>query len=143
MDENAEVIWAGTMIGDAIDVDSNRKLTELSTHLVLSSPRELRWIVYEFSGNAFVAKIDKVVSSVTGNGFISSGALSFQLTAGKRYVLGVVVSGGDGVDYIDSNPFSGDLSFGTVVGRVIQQLPGQLRRLQRRSGVCLSDETDD
>ncbi len=35
-----------------------------------------------------------------------------------------MVSGGDGFDYSDSNPFSGDLSFGTVVGRVISSYPG-------------------
>jgi hypothetical protein len=121
--ENAEVISASTVVGDVIDVDSTRKLTELQTQLVLTGPRELRWIVYELTGQGFVAKIDKVVSSVTGTGFISSGPFNYTLGAGKRYLLAVVVSGGDAVDYIDGYPFSKDVSFGTVTGRVISYYP--------------------
>jgi hypothetical protein len=121
--ENAEVIAANSLIGDVIDVDSTRKLTELQTNLVLSGSRELRWIVYELSGQTFVAKADKVVSSVTGSGFLSSGTFNFTLTAGKRYLLGVVVSGGDAVDYVDNMPYVRDVSFGTVTGRVFNYYP--------------------
>jgi hypothetical protein len=122
--ESLEVISASTAVGDVIDVDSTRKLTELQMQLVLAGPRELRWIVYELSGQTFVAKIDQVVSSLAGTGFFSSGALNFRLTAGKRYLLAVVVSGGDAVDYIDSSPFTGEVSFGTVSGRVATYYPG-------------------
>ena len=122
--ESVEVVSASTVVGDVFDVESTRKLTELQMQLVLAGPRELRWIVYEVSGQTFVAKIDKVVSSVAGTGFYSSGALNFKLTAGKRYLLAVVVSGGDAVDYIDSYPFTGDVSFGTVSGRVTTYYPG-------------------
>jgi hypothetical protein len=121
--ENAEVISASTMLGDVIDVDSTRKLTELQTQLVLTSPRELRWIVYELSGQNFVAKVDKIVSQPAATGFVSSGAFNFKLTAGKRYVLGVVITGGDAVDYIDTMPYGRDVSFGTVTGRVITYYP--------------------
>lgn len=121
--ENAEVISASTVVGDVIDVDSTRKLTELQTSLVLSGPRELRWIVYELSGQSFVARVDKLVSSVTGTGFVSSGPFNYKLQAGKRYLLGVVISGGDAVDYVDSMPYARDVSFGTVTGRVLNYYP--------------------
>jgi hypothetical protein len=121
--ESAEPITANSVVGDVIDVDSSRKLTELQLQLVLAGPRELRWIVYELSGQTFVGKIDKVVSTPAGSGFMSSGALNFTLTAGKRYLLAVVVSGGDAVDYTDASPFSTEVSFGTVVGRVLNYYP--------------------
>ncbi|MEI9951794.1 MAG: hypothetical protein WDO74_23140 [Pseudomonadota bacterium] len=124
VDESVEPIYGGNLLGDVIDVDSSRKLTELQTRLVFAGVRELRWIVYELSGQTFVAKVDKVVSSSAGTGFIASGPLSFQLTAGKRYLLAVVVSGGDAVDYIDGYPFAANVSFGTVVGRVVSYYPG-------------------
>ncbi|HYQ25879.1 MAG TPA: hypothetical protein VER04_01630, partial [Polyangiaceae bacterium] len=121
--ENAEIISASTVVGDVIDVVSTRKLTELQTSLVLSGPRELRWIVYELVEQTFVAKIDKVVSSVSGTGFISSGPFNYKLTAGKRYLLGVVISGGDAVDYVDASPYAKNVSFGTVTGRVLSYYP--------------------
>ncbi|HET7544524.1 MAG TPA: hypothetical protein VFK05_31860 [Polyangiaceae bacterium] len=121
--ENADVMQASNVFGDVIDVDSTRKLTELQMQLVLSGPRELRWIIYELSGQTFVAKIDKLVSNVSGTGFISSGALDFKLTAGKRYLLGVVISGGDAVDYLDTVPYGANVSFGTVTGRVVSYYP--------------------
>lgn len=122
--ENAEVLSASNLIGDVIDVDSTRTLTELQMSLVLSGPRELRWIVYEQSGQSFVARVDKVVSAVAGTGFVSSGAFNYKLGSGKRYLLGVVVTGGDAVDYIDTMPFGTDVSFGTVTGRVYSYYPG-------------------
>jgi len=121
--ENVEPLSASTVVGDVFDVASARKLTELQTQLVLAGPRELRWIVYELSGQTFVAKIDKVVSSAAGSGFYSSGALNFSLAAGKRYLLAVVISGGDVIDYVDSVPFTRNVSFGAVVGRVINYYP--------------------
>jgi hypothetical protein len=122
--ENAEAFPSSQLVGDVVDIYSTRKLTELQMQLVLAGPRELRWIVYELTGQSFVAKIDKIVSAAAGAGFISSGPLSFTLTAGKRYVLGVVVSGGDAIDYYDSVPFPGKVSFGTVLGRVLVYYPG-------------------
>jgi hypothetical protein len=121
-----------------IDVSSARKLTELQMHLVLAGPRELRWIVYELSGQTFVAKIDKIVANPAESGFLKSGVLNFQLAAGKRYLLAVVVSGGDAVDYIDSNPFSGSVSFGTVVGRVLNYYPGSFDVFSVDSGYVSS-----
>jgi hypothetical protein len=125
--EKAELISGSNAIVDVIDVDSTRKLTELQAQLVFTGTLELRWIVYELSGQTFSAKYDKLVSGVTGTGsigFVSSGALNYKLTAGKRYALGVVISGGDAFDYLDSTPFTRDVSFGTVTGRVITYYPG-------------------
>jgi hypothetical protein len=116
--ESAEAIGSTSFIGDVVDVTSARKLTELSMNLVLAGPRELRWVVYELSGSQFVARVDKVVSNVTGAGFISSGTLTYGLKAGKRYLLGVAINGGDGVVYYDTAPFARTLSFGTLLGRV-------------------------
>ena len=122
--ENVEPFAASYVVGDVIDVDSTRKLTELQTQLVLAGSRELRWIVYELSGQTFVAKVDKLVSNVTGSGFISSGPFSYTLTAGKRYLLGVVVTGGDAVDYVDTWPYPSKVSFGSLIGRVLNYYPG-------------------
>lgn len=116
--ESAEVVDSGMLLGDVVEVTSSRKLTELQMQLVLAAPRDLRWVVYELSGSTYTAKIDKVVGGVSGSGFTGSGALSFTMTAGKRYLLGVVLTGGNGVDYYDSAPFSAPLSFGALIGRV-------------------------
>ena len=122
--ETPEIISASTVVGDVIDVDSTRKLTELQTQLVLTGPRDLRWIVYELTGQTFVAKYDKVVAGASGTGFVSSGALNYRLSAGKRYLLAVVISTGDAVDYIDYAPYTKDVSFGTLAGRVVNWYPG-------------------
>jgi len=122
--EATEPIYASSLVGDVIDVDSARKLTELSAQLVFVGSRELRWIIYEVVGQTFVPKVDKIVSALNGStGFIGSGPLNFQLAAGKRYLFGVVISGGDAIDYIDSVPFPGKVSFGTLMGRVITFYP--------------------
>jgi len=118
-DGSFQVIGAGAMIGNVIDVDATRKLTELQAKLVLGGPRDLRWVVYELSGFTFTVKYDKLVSNVTGGSdFISSGALNYKLTAGKRYFLGVAITGGDVVENIDYMPYTTDVSFGTVTGQV-------------------------
>ena len=119
--EDAETDYGGSVIGDVIDVTSARKVTELQMNLVLASPRELRWVIYELVGNNFVARIDKVVSNQSGTGFFSSGAggLTYSLKAGKRYLLAVAISGGNSsIAYFDTAPFSMGASFGNLVGRV-------------------------
>lgn len=116
--ESIEVVYAGNLIADAIDVTSARKLTQIEAQLVLASPRELRWVIYELTAGSYVAKFDKVVSSVSGSGFISSGALNFSLAAGKRYLIGVAISGGDAVAYYDTAPVTQGVSFGAFYGRV-------------------------
>ncbi|HYQ18802.1 MAG TPA: hypothetical protein VEQ58_23665 [Polyangiaceae bacterium] len=116
--ENHEVAYAGTLLADAFEVSSARKLTQIQMQLALDGARQLRWVIFELSGSTYVAKLDQVVSGVTGTGFISSGALNYSLKAGKRYLLGVVVSGGDAIDYMDAAPYPQTVSFGTALGRV-------------------------
>jgi hypothetical protein len=118
--EDAITESAGSFIGDAIQVRSSRKLTELQMNLVLAAPRELRWVVYEQTGQLYTARIDKVVSNQSGTGFLSSGALNYTLKAGKTYVVGVAVSGGNFISYFDGAPFTGWTSFGSLLGRVEQ-----------------------
>lgn len=114
--ESVQVVSAGVLVGDAIKVHSARQLTEFQVQLALAQPRELRWVIYELVGGTYVARLDKLVSSVSGTGFISSGSFKYPLKAGKSYLLGVVVGGGDGVAYYDSAPFPSDVSFGSILG---------------------------
>jgi hypothetical protein len=116
--ESGENVESTYMMGDAVEMHSSRKLVELQANLVLAAARELRWVIYEQSGNSFVARIDKVVPSQSGSGFFSSGPLSYTLQAGKRYLLAVVVSGGNAVAFYDTAPWNLELSFGTPIGRV-------------------------
>jgi hypothetical protein len=116
--DSTEQLYGGSLVGNVIDVDSPRKLTDLQLFFVTAAPRDMRWIVYEMSGQYFVPKVDKLVQSVTSSGYTSSGALSFNLVAGKRYLLAVVLPNGDGFDSVDYQPFVSDLSFGTAVGRI-------------------------
>ena len=114
--ENLQIVYSAGLVGTAVAVNSTRTLTELQAQLVLAAPRELRWVIYELVGSDYVAKVDKVASSVTGSGFIASPAFNFKLVAGKTYLLGVAISGGDAVIYYDTAPFSQAISFGNIVG---------------------------
>lgn len=118
--EDALTEYAGSVIGNAIQVRSARKVTELQMNLLMASPRELRWVIYEQVGQVYVARVDKVISNQSGNGFVSSGPFSYTLKPGKTYVLGVAVSGGNFISYYDGAPFSGWASFGSLLGRVDQ-----------------------
>ncbi len=116
--EDATTESGGYVLGDVIQVTSARKVTEMQMNLVLASPRELRWVIFEQSGDNFVARIDKVNSNQTGTGFLSSGTMSYTLKVGKTYMFGVAISGGNGIAYFDSAPFNTNASFGGLIGRV-------------------------
>lgn len=116
--ETLELISPGYFVGDAIEVNSARKLTELSFKLVTPGPRELRWVIYEQTGQTFTARLDKIVSNVVSTGTVSSGPFNYALKANKRYVVGLVLSGGDGAVYTDAAPFGHPTSFGNLLGRV-------------------------
>jgi hypothetical protein len=73
-----------------------------------------------------VARVDKVVGNQSGAGFIDSGVLDYSLKAGKRYLLGVVVSGGEAVSYYDSAPWTALTSFGASIGYVHSGYSAQL-----------------
>jgi hypothetical protein len=114
--ESAEVVYPGEFIGNAFDVTATRKLTKIEMNLVLASPRELRWVVFERDAGTFVARVDKVLSNQSGNGFLSSGAFNYTLKAGKRYLIGVAVAGGEAISYYDTAPWSPTVSFGSALG---------------------------
>lgn len=105
-----------TFTGNLIEVTATRKLTQLRSYLLFPSARQLRWVVYEETGTAFVAKADKVSSVASSTGFVTSPAFNYQLTAGKRYLVGLAVSGGDVSTYYDGVPYEPRSSFGLVFG---------------------------
>jgi hypothetical protein len=73
--------------------------------------------VFEQVGSSFVARIDKIMSNQTGNGYISSGPLDYTLKANKRYLLAVNVTGGSYVALYDTAPWTNqNLSFGNPIG---------------------------
>jgi hypothetical protein len=111
---------AGYFVGDVVQVSSARTLTEMQLNLSLPPTRSLRWVVFEETSDSnFTAKKDWVVASQSGSGYFSSGPISFALKAGKIYLFGAVVTGGNTfTSYLDTGPFALNASFGTVLGRV-------------------------
>jgi hypothetical protein len=77
-------------------------------------------VVFEETANyTYTARQDWIVANQTGTGFFSSGAISYSLKAGKTYLFGVSVSGGNtSIAYFDTAPFGLTASFGTVLGNV-------------------------
>ncbi len=118
LSEDATTASAGTVIGDAIEVHSARKVTSIEANLVLASARELRWVIYEQSGFNWIARVDQVVPNQSGNGYVSSGPLNYTLKANKRYLFAVAVSGGNFITYYDTAPYDTKTSFGSIVGSV-------------------------
>jgi hypothetical protein len=118
--EDGTTEYANYVIGDVVKVNSARKLTEMQIDMSLPSPRELRWVVFEnTSDSVFTAKQDWIVSNQTGNGFFSSGAISYSLKAGKTYLFAVAIAGGNSTTAVlDTAPFPANVSFGTLLGRV-------------------------
>lgn len=114
--EELTSIGSDQVIGNVIDVTSDRELTLLEANLVLAGPRSLRWVIFELSGSYYEARYDKVIANQTGNGYLSSGAISYLLKAGRRYYIGVAVSGGGFVPYYDTAPFAPYLTFGRALG---------------------------
>jgi len=117
-DEVTGELAEDTFWGTVLDVRSPRKLTEIQQWIAFATTRQLRWMVYELVGSQFVLRVDKTTTEASGAGFVSSGPLSFayQLEAGKRYALGVAVSGGGSVVVYDEVPFETKASFGDPLG---------------------------
>ena len=77
----------------------------------------LRWVVFEQASDSyFVAKFDKTTSAEAGSDVLSSGAFSYTLKAGRTYAIGVAVSGGAAVPYVETSPWSAEISFGSATG---------------------------
>ncbi|MDF3070328.1 MAG: hypothetical protein K0R38_5929 [Polyangiaceae bacterium] len=106
------------VFGNVVDVLSNRQLTQLGTGLVLAGERDLRWVVFEETNGYFVAKYDKLSKNQAGSGYFSSGALDYNLKAGGRYLLAVVVTRGGAAAYYDQAPWPKFVSFGRIAGGI-------------------------
>lgn len=117
IEDELETQSSGGAIGDVIDVTSSRKLTEIGANLVLVSPRDLRWVVFEYVNGTYIARVDKIVTNQKGSTYFTSGALSYTLKSGRRYMVAVAVTGGSFGTLYDLAPWSLDgVSFGNPVG---------------------------
>jgi hypothetical protein len=116
-DSQTEIV-GNRYLSNLINVQSSRKLTSLEMWLRLSSAHDLRWIVFEQVGNEFILRAETSAPAASGSGFVSSGDIGYELRAGKRYALGVVVPE-DGVAQTGGQVFA---SFGKVLGTVAGDL---------------------
>jgi len=113
-DQNPE----GTLVANVITVHTSRRLVVLQTFIPPKSPPpQLRWLVYEQIGNAFVAKVDVVVTNAQDLKNGVADVDQFPLEPGKTYLFGRVLSAADSTlnTPVSSMP---RLSFGSVVGRL-------------------------
>jgi len=116
-DEIAQALQASPYVGNVIDVRSARKLTGIEMLLVFTSPRDVRWMIYEQVGSEFIPRAEKTTSIASSTGFISSGPLSYQLQAGKHYALGAIMPG-DSIGFNANLSLEQNPSFGAVLGSV-------------------------
>jgi hypothetical protein len=120
-DDDPNIQYPSYVFGNIVKVSSTRKLSDFQMTLDLgSTPRELRWVVFEeTAANTYTAKTETKVSSQTGKASFNSGPISnYTLKAGTTYFFGVRVLGGNtSVAYLDVVPFVSSASFGTVLGQ--------------------------
>jgi hypothetical protein len=102
------------MVGDVIQVDTPRQLTTIEAQLDLPASRSLQWVVFQLSGNYFLLK-SQTVTTASGTGIQSSGAISQELVAGGVYLIGVYVTNGS-FAYYSSSTTPAQLTFGTARG---------------------------
>ena len=105
------------MIGNIYRVDRARTLTEIEQYLSVSGVSVFTWVVHE--ADSYVGYFTKVYEGTTSDGgmgvFLSSGALSVPLTAGKYYFLGVIVQGTFTRYYLNSAASQPFVSFGQLM----------------------------
>jgi hypothetical protein len=119
-DDDPSVQFPNYVFGNVIKVSSSRKLTDFQMTLDLgSTPRQLRWFVFEeTAASTFTVRLETIVSSQTGKASFNSGPVAYALKAGKTYFFGVRILGGNtAVAYLDGIPFAGKASFGTALGQ--------------------------
>jgi hypothetical protein len=108
----------GEALTNTVLVHTARKLTTIEAYLSFPTNRSVTWVVYEQTNANQVGEFDLAYQKTTpgsGTGFQSSGAISFELKAGKTYAIGFAVSGGSFVYYFDSTTAPQSLSFAHVV----------------------------
>lgn len=121
--ESSRTEPTGFVVGSLVEANTSRALTEMQLDMVLAAPGELRWCVFEVTGSELSGypllerKQEWLRTAQAGNGFLSSGPISFNVEAGKTYLFGVAIASGiSPVTVIDEEPFQRNVSFGRVVG---------------------------
>jgi hypothetical protein len=86
---------SSSLIGNIYRVDRARTLTKIEEYLSVSGTSVFTWVVYESTSpsGTFTKVFERTTSDSGSAVYISSGALSVPLAAGKYYVLGVLVQG--------------------------------------------------
>lgn len=113
-----EIQSTNSIVGNVVETNTSRMLTEMQLDMVLNAPHELRWCVFELTPSLDLElKQEWRVSAPAGNGFSSSGPISFKVEAGKTYLFGVAFGDGpDAITTVEFEPFERQLSFGRIVG---------------------------
>jgi hypothetical protein len=108
----------GDMMTNIVRVESARKLTTIEAYFSLPASRTLTWVVYEQTNANQLGQYDlayQKTTTGTGQGFQSSGPVSFALKAGKTYAIGVSVGGGSFFYFFDTTVGAPSLSFAHVI----------------------------
>jgi hypothetical protein len=115
-DISASSVLSSYLLGNVYRVDRPRTLTEIEQYLSVSGISVFTWVVYEADSYlGYFTKVFEVTTSDSGTGaFLSSGAVSVPLVAGKYYFLGVVVQGSF-TRYYQSSSAQPFVSFGQVM----------------------------
>jgi hypothetical protein len=116
---------SGLMRGGVVQVTTSVQLQEIRSWLIITSTRELRYVVYENTTGTSFSKIFETVVASSGTGgpqWYSSGQISVTLEAGKRYAIGVDWPAIAGMTYYwqASAPVPVPISFGTITGGLAQ-----------------------
>jgi len=83
------------LVGNYYRVARARTLTKIEEYLSVSGTSVFTWVVYESTSatGTFTKLYERTTSDAGSATYISSGAISVPLVAGKFYVIGVVVQG--------------------------------------------------
>jgi hypothetical protein len=106
------------LLGNLIQVQAGRTLTQIEAYLTLPGSRALTWAVYEGGTNNTFTLVASSATVASGTGFQSSGAISYALKPGRSYFIGVNVTG-TYVAYFSSQSEAELLSFGTAEGAML------------------------
>ncbi|MGA9115307.1 MAG: FlgD immunoglobulin-like domain containing protein [Bacteroidota bacterium] len=123
--ENNLSTTSNLMRGGVVQVTTPVLLLEIRSYLDITTPRELRFVVYENTAptGTFTKIFESIIpSSGTGVQFYSSGPINLELVAGKYYAVGVNWNGGLRYWWDASAPVPIPVSFGTITGGLAQSV---------------------
>ncbi|MET0795480.1 MAG: hypothetical protein ABW061_28435 [Polyangiaceae bacterium] len=106
---------SSSLVGNIYRLDRSRTLTKIEEYLSVSGTSVFTWVVYESTtvSGTFTKVYEQTTSDSGAGAYISSGALSVPLTAGKFYLLGVIVQGSF-TRYANTTGLQPFLSFGQL-----------------------------